>query len=199
MLQTIFALALMLLGLGSFTGQALAQPSALTLEGVDIAESQMLGSTKLVLNGAAIQKRAFFKTNTVAIYLPEKRDTLDSILKQTGPQRLSITALRSFSGSMAARQFLSDIKNFSTEEEFDQMSKEIEFIMGIYAGIDHINKGDIILVDWIPDTGMVVTIQGKVITTGLNNPMLWDLSLRPIMSAQASDDMRTRLLGTDAP
>ncbi|MES2090945.1 MAG: chalcone isomerase family protein, partial [Pseudomonadota bacterium] len=82
MRQTISALVLML-SLVSFTSFAHAQSAAMTLEGVDIAESQVVGSTKLVLNGAAIQKRAFFKTNTVAIYLPEKRDSLEAILKQT--------------------------------------------------------------------------------------------------------------------
>ena len=194
MRQTISAFAL-IMALGSIPNLAPAQASTLTLDGVDIAETEQAGATKLLLNGAAIQKRAFFKTNTVAIYLPEKCRSLEAILKQPGPQRLHITALRNFSGGMAARQFLSDFKNFSSEAELDQLSKEINVILSIYAGIEQINKGDTILVDWTADGGMVVTLQGKTISTGLTNPLLWELSLRPLISAQASQEMREHLLG----
>ncbi|MDE2402399.1 MAG: chalcone isomerase family protein [Burkholderiales bacterium] len=177
----------------------MAQAQArLELDGIPVEESQVVAGTKLVLNGAAVQKKAFLKTNIAAFYLTEKRQSLDGILQLDGPQRLEIIALRTLLGWQIARQSVLDIKTYATDDEVKQLSAELDAIEGVYADV-RMNRGDVLLIDWIPGEGIVSSINGKTLAPPLNKPLMWALSLRPTMSEHAPERVRDMLLGVTVP
>lgn len=174
---------------------AVAEP-ARELEGVPIADSATVAGAKLVLNGASIQKRGFFKTNTCALYLSEKRHTLDEIVKLPGPKRFQVVMLRDVKGFLIARQFLNDFTASATEAEAQALGTEVEQIASGYAKIDMLHKGDVVLIDWVPGQGIVTTLNGQPMGPAHDNEQLWDVSLRPVMGPMAPRELREQLLDT---
>ena len=70
--------------------------AAVELEGVELAETVTAYGHKLVLNGAAVRKRGYFKADVTALYLPEKRTTPDAIYKLDGVRRIQLNIFRRF-------------------------------------------------------------------------------------------------------
>lgn len=166
------------------------------LEGVAIDDSATVAGAKLVLNGASVQKRGFFKTNTCALYLPEKRHTLDEVVKLPGPKRVHLVMLRDIKGFLIARQFLADFADNATQAEANVLTAEVERIAEGYAKIETLHKGDVVLIDWIPGQGIVSTLNGQSMGPAHDNELLWDVSLRPVMGEHAPSELRERLLDT---
>lgn len=93
------------------------------LEGVRLEESITVAGRKLVLNGAGVRRRGYFKADVTALYLPEKRTTPESIFKLDGYRRIQLNILREFTSSTISRIFIADFKQAATEEEFKNSSK----------------------------------------------------------------------------
>ncbi|MBC7701954.1 chalcone isomerase family protein [Aquabacterium sp.] len=165
------------------------------LDGVPIDDTAQVAGVKLVLNGASIQKRGFFKTNTCALYLTEKHHTLDEVVKLAGPKRVQLVMLRDVKGFLIARQFLSDFAASATEAEVQSLTAEVESIAAGYAKIDMLHKGDVVLIDWIPKEGITASLNGQSMGTAHDNELLWDVSLRPVMGRMAPRELREQLLG----
>ncbi|RZL00879.1 MAG: hypothetical protein EOP36_13890 [Rubrivivax sp.] len=172
---------------------ALADPPQ-ELEGVLIDGHATVAGTKLVLNGASVQKRGFFKTNTLALYLTDKRHTLNGVVKLSGPKRVHLVMLRDIKGFLIARQFLTDFAASATEAEAQALSSEVELIAAGYAKIDMLHKGDVVLIDWVPGQGIVSSLNGQSMGPAHDNELLWDVSLRPVMGPQAPRELREQLL-----
>jgi hypothetical protein len=71
--------------------------NAAEVAGVKLAERAQLGTSDLVLNGAGLRKRVFFKVYVASLDLPEKRSSPAEILALAGPKRVSITLMRKLS------------------------------------------------------------------------------------------------------
>ncbi|CAH0348715.1 hypothetical protein AQB9606_00702 [Aquabacterium sp. CECT 9606] len=175
-------------------GAAQAEPPR-ELEGVPIEDTAQVAGTKLVLNGASVQKRGFFKTNTCALYLTERRHTLDEVVKLAGPKRVHLVMLRDVKGFLIARQFLNDFAASATEAEAQALTAEVEAIAAGYAKIDMLHKGDVVLIDWVPQEGIVASLNGHPMGPAHDNESLWDVSLRPVMGPLAPRELREHLLG----
>jgi hypothetical protein len=174
--------------------------AAIELEGVPVKESIVMDGTALTLNGAAMLKRGYFKTNVTAIYLTEPRHTMDGIFKLRGPKRIELTILRDLTGPMLSRYFVSDFKQSATEAEFKQLIGEVGRLGGLYATINKINKGDVVRLDWHPGVGITGSINGKPIVDtneAMNSELMFHIFLRMYMATPGSDpDYRQALLGS---
>ena len=95
--------------------------AAVEIEGVDLPETVTAYGKKLILNGAGVRKRGYFKADVTALYLPEKRTTPEAIYKLDGIRRIQLNILREFTSSTISRIFLSDFKQSATEDEFKKL------------------------------------------------------------------------------
>jgi hypothetical protein len=194
-------LALSIFLASSGLAQADPAPAAapLQLDGITIDDSATVDGVKLVLNGAAIQKRGFFKTNTIALYLPEKSDTRVGVLRQPGPKHLRIVVLRDIAGWLIARQTLSDFAANTTDDEARVLSDEVNAVAANYTKLGVVHKGDVMVADWVPGQGIVSTLNGQSMGPPLNDPLLFDVSLRAVIGESAPSDLREQLLGIRQP
>lgn len=174
--------------------------AAIELEGVPVKESIVMDGTALTLNGAAVLKRGYFKTNVTAIYLTEPRHTMDAIFKLRGPKRIELTILRDLTGPMLSRYFVSDFKQSSTEAEFKQLIGEVGRLGGIYATINKVSKGDVVRLDWHPGVGITGSINGKPIvdaSEAMNSELMFHIFLRMYMTTAGNgNDYQQALLGS---
>jgi Chalcone isomerase-like len=194
--QLLAALALTALLPWSPSAQA-----AVELEGVELADTITAYGQKLVLNGAAVRKRGYFKADVTALYLPEKRTTVEAVMKLNGIRRIQLNILREFTSSTISRIFLSDFKQAASEEEFKQLIDVISVIGAAYSNVKRVQRGDVVNLDWLPGKGWLASHNGRQLTgdgTGpmsINNELAFQVYMRMYIGPKAPEDMRNGLLG----
>ena len=175
--------------------------AAVELEGVELPESVMAYGQKLLLNGAAVRKRGYFKADVTALYLPEKRTTAEAVMKLNGIRRIQLNILREFSSSTISRIFLSDFQQSATDEEFKKLIEVIGQVGAAYANVKRVQRGDTVNLDWVPGKGWMAMHNGKALTgdgagaVSINNELAYQVYLRMYIGPNAPEDLRNGLLG----
>ena len=175
--------------------------AAVELEGVDLPETITAYGKKLILNGAGVRKRGYFKADVTALYLPERRTTAESIYKLDGIRRIQLNILREFTSSTISRIFLADFKQSATEDEFKKLIGPIGQIGAAYANVKRVVKGDVVNLDWVPGTGWMATHNGKPLLgesgqpAAINDELAYQIYLRMYIGPAAPEELRTGLLG----
>ena len=181
-----------------FTTEARAD---VELEGVTLEETVTVNGRKLVLNGAGVRRRGYFKADVTALYLPEKRTTPESIFKLDGYRRIQLNILRDFTSSTISRIFISDFKQAATEEEFKKLIEVISVIGAAYSNVKRVGKGDVVDLDWVPGKGWMAFLNGKALqvegtaSNAINSELAYQIYLRMYIGASAPEDLRNGLLG----
>jgi len=174
--------------------------AAVELEGVQLEETITAYGQKLVLNGAAVRKRGYFKADVTALYLPEKRTTPEAVFKLNGIRRIQLNLLREFTSSTISRIFISDFKQNSTDAEFKQLINEISQVGAAYSNVKRVNKGDVVNLDWVPGKGWMCYINNKQLqiegaANAINNELAYQIYLRMYIGPAAPEELRNGLLG----
>lgn len=177
-----------------------AARASIEIEGVQLDDNTSVAGTKLVLNGATVRKRAYFKTDVVGLYLPQRMTKPDAIYKGDIPMRLVLVMLRDVPSATITRYFVSDFKQVASDTEFKQTINEVGNLGMIYGTIDRVRKGDIVTIDWTPDKGIKAAINGKLLNErdDFKSHLFWEIYMRMYISAAAPDELRTGLLGLHA-
>ena len=139
---------------------ALAAPTEVS--GVKLDDPIDLRGTKLQLNGAGIRYKAVFKVYVAAMYLGKKTATPEEVYATPGPKRMSITLLREIDSNELGKAFT---KGFEENAPKTEMSKLIPGLikMGqIFSDQKKLLAGETFTIDWIPGTGTIITVKGKV-------------------------------------
>ena len=138
-----------------------ALAATVELAGVKVEDSAMVGGAKLQLNGAGVRIK-FIKLYVGSLYTSKKVSTLDELVAAPGPKRLSMTFVREIDAAGFGKLLTRGVEDNVPK---NQMSKLVPGLMRM-SEIFTVNKtmlvGDVVTMDWIPGTGLVVTAKGKV-------------------------------------
>ena len=183
------------LGALAWPVQALAQ-AVVKVDGVEVPTATTVRGKKLVLNGAGVRRRGYYKSNIVALYLPERLTTLDAIMKLDGPRRIQMLLLRDFSQSTVSRIFLADFKQAATDVEFKTLINEVAEIGAIYNNVKRVEQGDKVNIDWQPGAGIIASLNDRQLNEKpINNELAYQIYLRMFMGPTVPEELRNRLLG----
>lgn len=175
--------------------QAWAQ-TTIKIDGVDVQTTSTARGKRLILNGAGVRRRGYFKSNIVALYLPERLNTLDAIMKLDGPRRIQMLLLRDFSQSTVSRIFLSDFRQASTDAEAKSLINEIAEIGAIYNNVKRVEQGDKVNIDWQPGLGIIASINDRQLNDKpINSELAYQIYLRMFLGRNVPDELRNQLLG----
>src|SRR3989304_9168781 len=105
--------------LALFSTLATTGASAAEVGGVKLEDKLRLTPTgpELVLNGAGIRTRVFFKVYVGALYLPEKKVEASDVLALTGPKRVAMAMLRDLTAQQLSAALAEGISNNSSAAE----------------------------------------------------------------------------------
>jgi hypothetical protein len=157
----------------TFKNQCLALAAGLVLSfntlaatidvaGVKLEDAVDVQGAKLQLNGAGIRYKAVFKVYVAALYVGKKVATPEEFYAATGPKRMSITMLREIDSNELGKAFT---KGFEENASKNEMSKLIPGLirMGqVFSDQKKLVAGDNFTTDWIPGSGTIITVKGKV-------------------------------------
>jgi hypothetical protein len=138
---------------------AMAAPD---INGVKIEDSITLAGSKLQLNGAGTRYKAVFKVYVGELYTSQKVSSLDELIASPGPKRMSMTFLREIEAGPFGKLLTRGVEDNVPKNEMSKLVPGLIRMGDIFTVNKVLVPGDVIHLDWIPGTGMVVTAKGKV-------------------------------------
>lgn len=155
------------------TAAALSVPLPSWADTTDVAGVKFdneldLQGNHVLLNGAGIRYKVIFKVYAMGLYLPKKTTSADEALNMPGAKRIYMQLLRDLSVSDFGRLVTHGIQLNAAKEDFVKIVPDIARIGQLFAAYDRAYAGDKLIMDWIPNLGMIAkfknTVQGEPFT-----------------------------------
>jgi len=176
-----------------------AQAQAVELAGVKYDPQAELGGQKLVLNGAGIRYKAIFKVYTAGLYLKEKTGTPDGVFGMSGPKRLSIHMLREIDANELGKLFTKGMQDNASPEDFSKSIPGVMRIAEVFAAKKKMSSGEGFSVEFIPGTGTVIHVNGKLQGEPIKEPEFFTTLLRIWLGKNPADSqLKEALLGAES-
>ncbi len=170
--------------------------AATDVAGVKFEDTATVNGQALKLNGAGLRTKVIFKVYALGLYLPEKKTTAADILATQGARRVQIVSLRDLSSEDFGDAFMKGLNANTDAAERTRLLPQTKTFGEMFAAIPGLKKGDVLLVDWIPGTGTVCTLNGKKIGETVPDVAFYNAILRIWIGDKPADsDLKPKLLG----
>jgi Chalcone isomerase-like len=136
------------------------QANALELASVKVDDGAQVGTAALQLNGAGIRTKFFFRVYVGALYLNEKTHDAGKVLNESGAKRVSMIMLRGLSSKRLLKAFNEGMDANNSPAELAALDARIREFSAIFRTTDEVKEGDLITLDYFPDEGTRVSING---------------------------------------
>ncbi len=152
---------------------------AVEVAGIKFDDTAKVGNKDLKLNGAGMRvKAAFFKLYVAGLYLSEKKSTPADVMALAGPKRIELIMMREVSSEDFGDAFMKGLNENADKAEKTKYVTQTTAFGEIFASVDRLKKGDILLLDWIPGTGLVSTLNGKQVGKTIQDPGFYNVLLK---------------------
>ena len=170
--------------------------AAIEVGGLKIDEEVTVANQKLTLNGAGIRTRVVFKVYVAALYLAQKKDNTKEVLALPGAKRVGVSMLREVSSDELGQALLNGIRKNSTPDETRRFGPQLLAMGDIFGRIPKLKKGETFSVDWIPNSGTVVIVDGKPVADPIPDEAFYNAILRIWLGEEPADAaLKTGMLG----
>jgi hypothetical protein len=170
--------------------------AALEVEGIKLEDSAKVANRELLLNGAGIRFKVIFKVYVAGLYLPEKKTSTADILALNAPRRIKLVMLRDVSNEDFGQSFMAGINANSDRAEKSKVVNQMMKFGEMFAAVPTLKKGDVITVDWVPETGTVIHLNGKSIVEPLPDVNFYNVLLKIWLGDKPADNtLKQNLLG----
>ena len=183
----------LLFGLVFVLAIAVQSAAAWEIAGVTVPESATIKNKVLVLNGAGIREKFFFKIYVGALYLRVKRTTAGEVLADPGAKRIVMSFLyNKVSLKKIVAGWNKGFEGNCTPAELKVLQDRINDFNSLFTPV---RKGDVIRLDYIPKEGTQVwindTLRGVVPGEDFQQALL-KIWLGP---DPADEDLKNAMLG----
>jgi len=169
---------------------------AIEVGGLKFDDTVKVAGKELKVNGAGIRTRVIIKVYALVLYLPEKKDTTAGVLDSPGPRRFSLGLLREVTGDELGQAFLAGITANTDKAERSKFVNQLTQFGEAFVNIPQGKKGDVITVDWVPDTGTVMFLNGKPIGEPMKDIAFYNAVLKIWLGDKPVDSsLKPQLLG----
>ena len=170
--------------------------AAAAVASVKLEDRATVAGSPLVLNGAGIRYKAVFKVYVAGLYLGQKADTTEAVLAMTGPKRISITMLRDIDSAALGKLFSRGMGDNMDRSAFSKLIPGVLRMSQVFSDHKSLKEGDHFQVDWVPGTGAVLTVKGKVEGEPFKEPEFFNALMRIWLGPKPADWMlKDALLG----
>ena len=182
-------------GLGLALG-LVGAAQAIEVAGLKFDDTVKVAGKELKVNGAGVRVRIVVKVYAMVLYLADKKDTAAGVLESTGPRRFSLGLLREVTGDELGQAFMAGITANTDKAERSKFVNQLAQFGEAFVNIPQGKKGDVINVDWIPDTGTVMTLNGKPIGEPMKDINFYNAILKIWLGDKPVDSsLKPQLLG----
>jgi len=141
---------------------SLGSAFAAEVEGVKLADKLRVSDAgpELILNGAGVRTRVFFKVYVGALYLQKKENATDAVLADAGPKRVAMHLLRDLTAEQLFSALNDGLKNNHTPEQLAKLGPQLKQLEDVFNAVKAAKNGDVILLDYLPGAGTRVIVRG---------------------------------------
>lgn len=173
-----------------------AQSQPVEREGVKLEPTAQVGGAALQLNGAGVRTRAIFKVYVAGLYVPAKSSEPAVLLAQKGPRRMALTMLRNVDADSFAGALNDGLKNNHSEAQLAAFKPQIDALNAALKAVGEAKKGDVVLIEFTPDTGTRITANGQPKGAAIPGEDFYAAVLRIWLGDKPADaDLKKGLLG----
>lgn len=177
------------------TAATLFAATALAVEvgGVKLDDKASVGGQELVLNGAGIRTRAFFKVYVGSLYVPAKAGDVAAVLAK-GPRRVQLNLLRNLSPEQLSDALVDGLKDNNSEAELAAVKAQTDQLVSIMKGFGEVKEGNVVTLDFVDDAtkiGLNGAAKGSIPGEPFNRALMkvW-LGDKPVQA-----DLKKAMLG----
>lgn len=183
---------------------ALTLAGALTLQtataaevaGIKIDDTVRLNNSDLVLNGAGLRKKAFFKVYVAGLYLPGKSQDVAALLKMPGSKRVAMRLMRDLSATQLVEALQEGIAANHNEAEQAALKERLKHFSDTLLAAGEAKEGSQISLDWLPESGTRIMVGGQARGTDIPGEDFYQALLRIWLGNKpVQDDLKNALLG----
>jgi Chalcone isomerase-like len=127
-----------------------------TISGVTLPETITVDGKSLVLNGAALRKKAIFKVYVAGLYVTTKSSSAEEILASDAPRRMVMAFVRNVGKNKICDAWDEGLKD-NTPAASDELKKQFTELCDLMADI---KDGQAFVFTYLPDRGTVVEVAG---------------------------------------
>jgi hypothetical protein len=185
--------------LATIAALALNVTQAAEVAGVRFDDKTKIGNNDLLANGAGLRKKAFFKVYAMALYLTEKQGEPEGVLTAKGAKRISISLLRDLSAQQFVDALQEGVANNHSETEMGALKDRLKQFSDAMLSIDEAKTGTTVLIDWLPESGTRLTVNGQIKGKDIAGDDFYKALLKIWIGKQpVQDNLKAALLGKDA-
>jgi hypothetical protein len=140
---------------------AVVGAQAAVIEGQEFDDRIRLADSELVLNGVGLRAVAWFKGYAAGLYLSQKASTAEAALATKGPKRLRMRMMVEVESKEFVKAFDKGMQRNLSDAERAELADRIERFDRTVSALAVLKKGDAIDLDWLPDRGFVLSVNGK--------------------------------------
>jgi hypothetical protein len=169
---------------------------AAEVAGVTLDDTVRVANQDLRLNGAGIRHKLVFSVYVAGLYLPERKNTVADVLSAQGARRVTIVMMRDVSNEEFGRGFMGGIQQNIDRAEKSKLVSQLMKFGEVFASVPELKKGDVLTVDWIPNVGTLIHLNGKKVTDALPDVAFYNAILRIWLGNKPVDaELKSLLLG----
>ncbi|WEF31977.1 chalcone isomerase family protein [Pseudoduganella chitinolytica] len=185
------------LAAAALSAAALCHPTfAADVAGIRFDDSATVGGQALKLNGAGVRTKIVFKVYALGLYLAEKKTTVADVLAAQGARRIQIVSMRDLTSDEFGDAFMKGLNSNTDQAERTRFLPQTKTFGEMFASIPGLKKGDTLLVDWVPGTGTVCTLNGRKIGETVQDVAFYNAILRIWLGENPADNsLKPKLLG----
>lgn len=167
-----------------------------TLEGQTFDPAVRVADRQLRLNGLGVRSILFFKGYVAGLYLGVKADTAKDVAAVRGPKRLQLRMLRPAGSDDFNQALVEGMRENASAGELARLNARIAQLEGMIRSIGNIVAGDIIDLDYIPEQGTTLAINGTVKGAAITGADFYDAVLAIFVGERPVDArLKKGLLG----
>lgn len=173
-----------------------AAAATVDVSGVQLEDRITVQGSTLQLNGAGVRYKAVFKVYTAGLYLGQKATTTEGVLAAPGPKRLTITMLRDIDSGELGKLFSRGMEDNMDRTAFSRLIPGVMRMSQVFTDHKRLKEGETFMLDWVPGTGTVLTVKGKVEGEPFREPEFFNALMRIWLGPKPADwQLKEALLG----
>ncbi|MDO9030505.1 MAG: chalcone isomerase family protein [Hydrogenophaga sp.] len=174
----------------------LARAATVDVAGVQLEDRITVNGSPLQLNGAGVRYKAVFKVYTAGLYLGQKATTTEQVLAAPGPTRMTITMLRDIDSAELGKLFSRGMEDNMERSAFSKLIPGVIRMSQVFTDHKKLLAGETFVLDWVPGTGTVLTVKGKVEGEPFKEPEFFNALMRIWLGPKPADwQLKDALLG----
>jgi len=166
---------------------------AVEVGGVKLDDKVSVGGQQLVLNGAGIRTKVFFKIYVASLYVPAKATDLAGVLAK-GPRRIQMNLLRNLTADQLVDALIEGLNANNPPAEMAAVKTQVDQMVSIMKAFKEVKENDVVTLDFVDDGTRIGfngtergTIKGEAFGKALTRVWLGD---EPVQA-----DLKKAMLG----